>query len=267
MDELRETYGITLSRRLEVSFSRFLPDEWYALLSQANRDVNGIGLYVMNSSGILTDLAHLHANDIYKACINKSTWEPTSRGKWLSIYPLDDDVVRIGAWREWYQLPYKISREVRLQSFQYRVINRTVPCRYYLKQLCVADSDLCQFCDDIDDLFHFLYGCAYTRAFWDSLAIWLREHSIVLSMPNVMSETEFLFGLLGNADAIKRVNFILLLGKFYVYKTKIYANGNLCVYSFLVELRNILTIERRACMLENKLREKFRIWSDFYDEL
>lgn len=202
-------YGIPVSGRLENALGKIIPMEWTEMLSPIDREINAVGLYVKDPRGQLTDITRLHAKDIYKTCISKKPWVPTARVKWQSILPLYEEVGRVETWTKWYRLPYVISREVRLQSFQYRIINRTLPCRYYLKQLRVVDSDICQFCADIDDLFHFLYNCDHTRTFWDSLAVWLKEYSIVVSIPDVISEPEFFFGLLGNTDSDERINFIL----------------------------------------------------------
>lgn len=76
-----------------------------------------------------------------------------------------------------------------------------------------------------------------------------------------------MFGFLSNTDEDIRLNTVIMYGKFYVYKSEIYGGGKLDVYQFLVEFKNLLMVERHACMNEGKLQDKFSKWSEFYDEL
>lgn len=103
--------------------------------------------------------------------------------------------------------------------------------------------------------------------FWQSLSLWLTNNSDIVTLPRQLEITDFLFGIRERDEIAHRLNFLLLLGKFYVYKQKLFHDGVLDTYAFLVELKHVLTIERLSCMEEGTYRKKFRVWETFYNEL
>lgn len=46
-----------------------------------------------------------------------------------------------------------------------------------------------------------------------------------------------------------------------------FGDGVLDVYRFLIELKNLLLVERLACIQDGALKKKFAIWERFYEEL
>lgn len=232
-----------------------------------NKRVNPIGLYILGPENKAVDLGNLSTKELYMALMMKKKCKVSARVSWIKEFEDYDGIESELKWDYWYFLPYLLTREVRLQSFQFRVLHRTIPCNEYLQRIRIRESKTCSFCNDWDDLVHFFYYCPATVDFWDSLALWLTSNSDVISFPEDIEEPEFLFGINDRGDDAKRLNFILLYGRFYIYKQKVFGNGELDTYKFLVELKNLLLIERLACIQEGSLRRKFAIWKQFYDEL
>lgn len=54
---------------------------------------------------------------------------------------------------------------------------------------------------------------------------------------------------------------------FYIYKQKLFGDGVLDPYKVLVEFKNLLLVEKLACIQEGSLRKKFALWNEFFDEL
>lgn len=93
--------------------------------------------------------------------------------------------------------------------------------------------------------------------FWDSLNLWLSDNSLENPLLGALDETEFLFGIRNTDEEDFRQNFIILLGKFFIYKEKLFGSGNFEIYKFLMELKQILTIEKWACIMEHSLQENY----------
>lgn len=148
-------------------------------------------------------------------------------------------------------MPYKISRAVKLQSFQFRVLNRVLPCNEYLCQIRIKNSANCSFCGEEDNIFHFLYECIETITFWSNLASWLEQFSDHVRFPDETMEYDFLFGLQGHSPEIKRINYILLLGEIFCVQTKTFYDNDLDIYQFLCEFKNIPTVERMDSLIES----------------
>lgn len=260
-------YNVTVTKRVHTSLGRLIPQEWLDGLSPMNSVVRKLGLFIPDGKGELVDLENLAIKEIYRSILNKSDWTPTARSKWQTILAEHEEVHRVGTWMALFRLPYKISREVRLQSFQYSVLHRTVPCKAYLVKRKLVDSEACPVCGLRDDIFHYFYECDQAKTFWSSVRRWLNRNEISIQIPETLTEPEFLFGILSEDREDICLNYIFLLGKFYIYKTKEFGDGNLEAYGFLKELKGILSEERAACIKENALRRKFGVWEKFFNEL
>lgn len=201
-------------------------------------------------------------------CYRKVKKIPTARVRWKEYFINDGIAQTEEIWKFWNLMPYQVSREVKLQSFQFRILNRVLPCNEYLKQIRKKNSDICEYCGEEDNVFHFLYECTDTVGFWSELGVWLEQFVELISFPDEIMEYDFLFRIQGSSVEIKRINYIFLLGKFFVYRQKLFDSNNLDIYQFLCELKNTLAVEKMACIREGSSKKKFdRIWKVIYERL
>lgn len=267
LQRMNEEYDLTLSKRTYEAMNKVIPVEFLEHLDEEDSEVVGSGLFVPNDRGELVDLSNITVKMIYKVRIWADAKVPTSVRKWQELYEGSEWVDSEGMWEHWRRLPFRLTREVRLQSFYYRLLNRVIPCNVYLHRLRIKSSAECSFCGSRDGLYHFFYGCAETKIFWARLGNWLRQNSAIIALPRRMVELEFLLGMMDTDEMDFRLNFILLFGKFFIYKEKVFGKGHLEPYKFLVELKNVLSIERLACAREHSLRRKFTKLQYFFEEL
>lgn len=107
-----------------------------------------------------------------------------------------------------------------------------------------------------------------TARFWSELAGWLEQFVEDIQFPDELMEFDFLFGIQGSSPQTKRINYIFLLGKFYVYRQKHFYNNNLDVYRFLCEFKITLAVEKMACIKEGSCGRKFdKMWKSIYESL
>ncbi len=66
---------------------------------------------------------------------------------------------------------FDTTREIKLQSFQYRILHSTITCRKKLYDMKLVDSPNCLSCNNIDDIKQFLLSCEKTRNFWQSFSM------------------------------------------------------------------------------------------------
>lgn len=250
-------YGITHAQKLFDKLYSYIPGIFLEAIIPVHKQNKTIGLYVKDIDDKMVDFDILSTKRLYKILMAKKGHIPTAQLKWCEIFQDVEEIHLAGRWKFWYNLPYKISREVKLQSFQYRLLNRILPCNKYLAQLRVLSSPVCSYCNRVDDTFHFLYECAETKNFWNSLSLWLEQFDGVVEFPKSILEYEFMFGISGDSLEDFRINSIMLLARFYIYREKIYNNGFLSVYEFLIELKTALRVEKWACTSEGKVQEKF----------
>ena len=121
-------------------------------------------------------------------------------------------------WSIIYKLAFKTTTEPYLQSFQYKIIQGILNCNYNLNKWTILDSNKCLYCEEIDTIEHRLYACEQSKLFWERLQTWMRDN-LEVSFP--LTVCEVLFGINMNSDPnVKVINFIILLGKWYINNTK-----------------------------------------------
>ena len=159
-------------------------------------------------------------------------------------------------------MPFIVTRETKLQSFQYRLVPRIIPCNKWLYDITITDSSKCNFCDEEDNIQHFLLYCKNTHSFWNSFVNWWHYHSEI-----VIEETldeHLLFGYPGNTDVELVLNYCILFAKYYIYCKKLNGTNNIDLYDYLVRLKQRLTFEQIICQ---KYNHDFTKWRYIYDKL
>ena len=150
--DLERKFGLQIDVMKYNSLKSSIPKSWMKLLKSQNIVLtcrpNNIELKVNN---IKKPLVELKCKDFYWEFVKKKYEKPTCVNKWREIFPnLNFD------WEQIYKLPYTVARETFLQSFQYQIINRYLPCNSILHKWCKEPSDKYNFCDDIDNIKHYI---------------------------------------------------------------------------------------------------------------
>ena len=57
-------------------------------------------------------------------------------------------------------------RETKLQSFQYKIIQRIINCNKKLFDMTIKNSPICTYCDQTDDIGHLFFLCKDVYQFW-----------------------------------------------------------------------------------------------------
>ena len=103
-------------------------------------------------------LAQLQSRQIYWFVfyLNNQTQnnEPKCISKWSALYENETF-----AWDRIFSLPYKICKNTRLQSLQYRLLHRIITCNHWLFNAKIKASPNCETCKCDDTLEHFFVQC------------------------------------------------------------------------------------------------------------
>ena len=137
-------------------------------------------------------------------------------------------------WELLYQLPFIVSAEPYLQSFQYKILNRILNTKENLHKWKISEKNKCDYCNITDTIEHHLFTCNHCKQFWNNLETWLHCN---LEINFKLVECEIIFGIPSNNSVdINIMNYIILLGKWYIHKAR--SSGNqLYVFEFLKILR------------------------------
>lgn len=263
-EEIIETYGVTCSFLHALQIRVSLPGHWRTLIKDSAQSSFTPNLRLTTSVGSRVDVENTSPRRLYSMLIVNRIQPVAAQVKWNLEFTPSHDIPCEEYWDSIYRSPYRCSRETKLQSFQFKLLHRILPCNKYLRNIRIKDSDLCEYCAVTDTLSHFLFYCQKVTVFWESICNWFYQETN-LDLAQVTCN-EFLFGLPKEAPNSKTVNIILLNVKFYIYRQKMFHMSLLDITAFLREFRYKLKMEEHVCYLEGK-PNKFRPWKGIINAL
>lgn len=201
---------------------------------------------------------------MYKALILQKGTRTMALQRWSDtasapLYIKDEE-----EWREMNLNVYRATRETKLQSLHFKIMNRILPCNKYLKQIRIKGSDACERCGQVDSMTHFLFECPSIKIFWQALCRWFD------GVENLHLETlslkQFVFGVPRDHPKSTTVNFILICTKFFIFRQGLFHEGKVEMLHWLREFKMKLLMEKQICLQECKA-QRFRRWSAILNAL
>ena len=113
------------------------------------------------------DNTTFNTNSIYSSILKSSFVPPTSQNRILHHGFTENNVHKV------YQLPFTITKEVKVIMFQYKIIHNILPTQTSLYRDGFSDSDMCPLCHhEQQTLSHLLITCIKTASFWQTFQVW-----------------------------------------------------------------------------------------------
>ena len=122
-------------------------------------------------------------------------------------------------WQNIFLRPFEVCRSTKLQTLQYRILHRIVPCNRWQHTIKIKDSPDCTVCKETDTINHFFFQCTDVQQLWQRLTKWWKD---ITNCPEFsLSEPEIMFGVEGKTKRHNALNFIIILLKKYINDTKL----------------------------------------------
>lgn len=189
--EIKEKFGIQCSFLEAMAIRLQIPLHWRKALTKEWRPPPlprvGPDIAVAFQQATPIDLAALSAKNMYDNFIKMEYQISAAYNKWISG---EDYVSGVNAqeWSEICKQAFTSSRETKLQSLQFKIHNRIIPCGVHLKQIRIRDTDECPLCREKDTTAHFFFHCRVVSTFWQQICEWFRKAtSINLELPRNFS--------------------------------------------------------------------------------
>lgn len=263
--EIQASYGIKCSFLDALSIRLNIPSHWHNLISANWQPLpqHGPDIYMsLNQEGPQI-VSALPAKRMYKCLVSQEQITSASFRKWSKGI----DNIKVDNEHEWQEMcsrTFSSSRETKLQSLQYKLLNRIVPCGVHLKQIRIRDTDECNYCQSRDTIVHFFCQCQQVCAFWNKVCTWFRQ-TVDLYLDR-LSQKEFLFGLSKDCHRSKVINSILMQICFYIFRQKLFHQSELSLVHWLREFKGKLETERWICARLGK-PTRFDCWKEIHKEL
>ena len=184
----------------------------------------------------------------YWTLMEKIIKTPACISKWQNALELEDI-----NWKHTFLNPFKICKESMLQSFQFKLLHRIIPCNHWLYIMKIKDSPDCTFCNTDDNLIHYFAECERVQPFWKSFEKWWINISSDLGKLDIKT---VLLGAPTRSNKADLFNYCLILAKMYVHKSKIKSEiGDIDFYRFLSYLKSKLVVEELNAALKDNCHE------------
>jgi len=146
------------------------------------------------------------------------------------------------------------TKDTKLISFNFRFLHRNITTNQFLKKINLSDNDKCTFCNEgIEEMEHLFYDCLVTENFWKLLVEWIQTYD-----PNFRITRKDVF--LGNNNFDDLINFLILLAKYVIYRSRCASKSpNLTYYKNCVLSYKIL--EKYVAKVNNRSDEFKRKWT------
>lgn len=263
--ELQDTYNIRCSFLEALSIRLNVPSGWRNLISTnwIQMPQHGPDIHISLNKEGPQNIAVFSAKKMYQSLVSKDSISNAAFHKWS----VGVDGIKITSEQEWQEIctnTFGASRETKLQSLQYKLLNRIIPCGVHLKQLRIQENDECRYCNGKDTTVHFFYKCHLVQAFWHGVCGWFRR-GVNLYLDR-LTPKEFLFGLPKSCYQSRIINTILINIRFYVFRQKLFHQSELSLTHWLREFKGKLTMEKWICTRLGKPNH-FAHWRDVLMEL
>ena len=248
-----------------LQVQKAIPKSWVNMINCMSQQYNTVqlrgdaNLQFIIGEGKL-NISKMTTKKIYNNLILLKYERPTALNRWIETIQIDE--------RDWpliFTQPYICTRETKLQTFQYKILHRIIPCRKWLFVQKVIDSPYCTLCNgnNVDDIVHRFVECHRVKQFWISLEKWWEtafKYNIQLTKKHII------FGYYYDNVHFVKLNYIILLAKWYI-QGQINMDHFFDFYDFLIVLKSHLITEKYVCTLNNQPHKFDNRWSDVLDLL
>jgi hypothetical protein len=235
------------------SIKNAIPKEWREKLKSMSVDTEAINanetLCVMINKQN-TQINLISNKDIYWKLVKEIQISHVTKYKWENELGIDPD-----SWSYYFQIP-KLIRDTKIRSFQYKLILKLTPCNLYLNRIGKANSDICNYCQDIDNLVHYIYSCENTKRFWSSFQNWWNQ------MEKTNIEINGLIAVMGvrsKSDKFNKLNACIQMARWHIYVEKLNLHEP-SLYKFLITLKYKIKIEKIISVRNNNLSNFEKLW-------
>lgn len=249
--ELNEKYELNCSFLECLQIRQSIPLAWRQMLRNPVQNVEPMTNF---------NIFSLSSKSVYWTLMEKThKCKPSCIDKWMAEFNVDpeNDIPTLDkVWEHIFILPFKSCEESILQSFQFRVLHRILPCNHWLNTLKITPSPICTFCDNDDTIIHYLAHCHTVINFWNEFVQWWESFAEEIDF----DENAVIFGFIIRNNETILLNYCIILAKFHIYNSK----RNECTPNFqkyLLYLKDRLEL-KRLFFVQNGMLQKFNAkWS------
>ena len=144
-----------------ISLIQAIPKEWKTKICNNKQNFKEIPSLSININNVPKSVLTIQSKMVYWELMTEKIKPPTAIVTWLDLFPFLEKL----DWKGIFVLPFQLTKEPYLQTFQYKILNRSLNCNHNLTKWKIIQNDKCSYCEHIDTLEHYLYYCPVSESF------------------------------------------------------------------------------------------------------
>lgn len=157
-----------------------------------------------------------------------------------------------------YELPFKVTVESKMRSFQYKLIHNIIPTNLSLHRMKIKESPRCEHCScQNETLLHRFCECPKVKLFWDDVIKWWNIKRSDNFKPNCL---EILYGYKPENTNLHAFNHYLIIAKYHLYLARNQSETP-SIKVFLALLESKIKCERRIAIKNSSYKKYEAKWT------
>ena len=150
----------------------------------------------------------------YQTMVSKLGFQRMHTEKWNITFR---KVISIFDWEYYYSIIFKCTIDIKMRSFQYRLLLRAIVTNKYLYFCKLSQTDKCYFCEVNTETIEYLFwDCSIVKNFWFKV---FENFKDVLNVSEILKDENVLLGYKGEENTLL-INHLLIIIKQCIYATK-----------------------------------------------
>ena len=188
---------------------------------------------------VVINLLRAKSKDFYWLILDKKYKDQqTGAKRWNQTVPMDET-----KWTNIFKSVQKTCRENRVREFHFKFIHRIEVTKKELFRFNFKSDSNCIYCGALDSIDHTFSECQLTKSFTQEVLEWFNTKNNSEFNPKT---EDLLFGIFPSSSTLlKKLNYTLLLLRYYIYEKKLQNDSPLLLLSdFINKVRYKYKLEK-----------------------
>jgi hypothetical protein len=252
-NKLEEKFNIKCNIMTYNTLKDAIPYEWRKLLKTMKIPLNTmnfdeqIHININKKTKIINKVSN---KDIYWILVKNIQVKPIIIEKYKHELGIEET-----RWKTIFTIP-RVLKDTKIRAFQYKLLFKLTPCNYYLKKMGKNDTDICNWCKEVDDTVHYFAECQKLTIFWSNFAKWFANATDTIL---TLTLEDIIVGVTKHDKDSDCLNACILLAKWHIYKNKLNQSETF-FYRFLCEIKYYIIVEKTIAAKNNRLAQFKEMW-------
>ena len=159
-----------------------------------------------------------------------------------------------------YSLPFRVTKEIKLTIFQYKIIHNFLYTNYILYKMKKVENPHCPFCINVDQtVSHLFVSCPCASSFWAEFTEWYQSIS---NKTLNLSKNEVIYGVLNDWSSCSTLNHLIIIAKYFLY-CKALDSIKFQFADYINLVNDKIEIEHHIALMSNNHNKFLKKWSGF----